>query len=142
MLGSAALLSLIHIYYVQGGHDEKAHGHADGVHRRLGEAPGQKRCFQNGGDGRLAQPPDGQRCQRDAELAGRQVGVDVRGHVAGGLGAAALLPDGVQEEDLAGRRDLRRLNTFTIDGRTAKDFDDAVSIEDIPARSRGEPSVT
>lgn len=49
------------------------------------------------------------------------------------LGAAALLPDAVQEEDLAGRRDLRRLNTFTIDGRTAKDFDDAVSIEDIPS---------
>ena len=81
-------------HYVQGGHDEEAHGHADGVHRRLGEAPGQKRCFQNGGDGRLAQPADGQRCQRDAELAGRQVGVDVRGYVAGGLGAAALLGDG------------------------------------------------
>lgn len=28
------------------------------------------------------------------ELAGRQVGVDVRGYVAGGLGAAALLGDG------------------------------------------------
>ncbi|MGI5884774.1 MAG: ribonuclease R [Candidatus Spyradocola sp.] len=49
------------------------------------------------------------------------------------LGAAAQLPDSVQESDLAGRRDLRALNTFTIDGATAKDFDDAVSIEDIPS---------
>jgi ribonuclease R len=33
------------------------------------------------------------------------------------------------EEDLAGRRDLRDLPTFTIDPSTARDFDDAVSAE-------------
>ena len=42
---------------------------------------------------------------------------------------AADLPDGVRPEDLAGREDLREKLTFTIDGSTAKDFDDAVSIE-------------
>ena len=36
------------------------------------------------------------------------------------------LPDAVRAEDLKGRRDLRRLPFVTIDGETAKDFDDAV----------------
>ena len=39
------------------------------------------------------------------------------------------MPDEVRPEDLAGREDLRDALTFTIDGATAKDFDDAVSIE-------------
>ncbi len=39
------------------------------------------------------------------------------------------MPDEVRPEDLAGREDLRDVLTFTIDGATAKDFDDAVSIE-------------
>ncbi len=36
------------------------------------------------------------------------------------------LPDAVREEDFAGRKDLRSLPLVTIDGETAKDFDDAV----------------
>ncbi|MBR1561395.1 MAG: ribonuclease R [Clostridia bacterium] len=39
------------------------------------------------------------------------------------------MPASVSAEDTAGREDLRELLTFTIDGATAKDFDDAVSIE-------------
>ncbi|MGA7985652.1 MAG: ribonuclease R, partial [Burkholderiales bacterium] len=42
------------------------------------------------------------------------------------LAAARALPEEVREEDLADRRDLRELGFVTIDGETAKDFDDAV----------------
>lgn len=42
---------------------------------------------------------------------------------------AAEMPGEVRPEDIQGREDLRELLTFTIDGATAKDFDDAVSIE-------------
>ena len=45
---------------------------------------------------------------------------------------ADILAHDVQPEDLVGREDLRELLTFTIDGSTAKDFDDAVSIERTP----------
>ncbi len=38
----------------------------------------------------------------------------------------------VSEEDIDGRVDLRDKKVFTIDGETAKDFDDAVSIEKTP----------
>ena len=40
--------------------------------------------------------------------------------------AAKAMPEGVLAEDLKGRRDLRALPLVTIDGETAKDFDDAV----------------
>jgi ribonuclease R len=45
------------------------------------------------------------------------------------------MPDGVIAEDSAGRTDLTRLPLVTIDGETAKDFDDAVYCE--PARGKG-----
>jgi ribonuclease R len=42
------------------------------------------------------------------------------------LAQAKATPDAVREEDLQGRKDLRKLSFVTIDGETAKDFDDAV----------------
>ncbi len=38
------------------------------------------------------------------------------------------IPDCVQTEDIAGRADLRHLDTVTIDGEDAKDLDDAITI--------------
>ncbi len=39
------------------------------------------------------------------------------------------IPQEVSQEDIARRRDLRDLKTFTMDGADAKDLDDAISIE-------------
>lgn len=38
------------------------------------------------------------------------------------------IPDCVTEKDLRGRRDFRQWETVTIDGETAKDFDDAITL--------------
>ncbi|WP_052464565.1 ribonuclease R [Geoalkalibacter subterraneus] len=46
------------------------------------------------------------------------------------LAAAQEIPDQVSPEEFGGREDLRELITMTIDGETAKDFDDAVSVRD------------
>ena len=62
-------------------------------------------------------------------------------------GFAATLPDevekeahrikmhGLKEADYAGRRDFRKILTFTIDPDTAKDFDDAISFKQIEKES-------
>ncbi len=42
---------------------------------------------------------------------------------------AEAFPEEVREEDLLGRRDFRDRRVVTIDGETAKDFDDAVEVE-------------
>lgn len=39
------------------------------------------------------------------------------------------LPDEVEPKDFDNRRDLRDINLITIDGKTAKDFDDAIFVE-------------
>jgi ribonuclease R len=46
--------------------------------------------------------------------------------------ACKKLPDGVTEKDRRGRVDIRDLPLVTIDGETAKDFDDAVYCEAVP----------
>lgn len=48
---------------------------------------------------------------------------------AGALAEAAALPGDPGEEEFAGRADLRDTEFVTIDGRTARDFDDAVHVE-------------
>ena len=45
------------------------------------------------------------------------------------LAEADMVDSQVRESDLAGREDLRSLNFVTIDGETAKDFDDAVAVQ-------------
>lgn len=46
------------------------------------------------------------------------------------LSEVGSLPDDPREADLEGRLDLRGRTIFTIDGEDAKDYDDAISIED------------
>ncbi len=48
------------------------------------------------------------------------------------LAEAEVLPTDPAERDFAGRQDLRALPFVTIDGETARDFDDAVCLEALP----------
>ncbi|MFN8643537.1 MAG: RNB domain-containing ribonuclease [Candidatus Binatia bacterium] len=50
--------------------------------------------------------------------------------------AAEQLPEDPADGDLAGRDDLRHLPFVTIDGETARDFDDAVCLADAPGGGR------
>jgi ribonuclease R len=43
--------------------------------------------------------------------------------------AADAIPDSITEEEIAKRKDMRKITTFTIDPHDAKDFDDALSVE-------------
>ena len=45
--------------------------------------------------------------------------------------AADKIPDEIPAEEIARREDFRRITTFTIDPRDAKDFDDALSIRSL-----------
>lgn len=42
------------------------------------------------------------------------------------------IPENISPEDRRGRTDFREWTTVTIDGKTAKDFDDAVSVKKLP----------
>ncbi len=46
--------------------------------------------------------------------------------------AAALISEKISAEEIAKRKDMRAVPTFTIDPKDAKDFDDALSIEKLP----------
>jgi ribonuclease R len=48
------------------------------------------------------------------------------------LKEAAVMPAAVRPADLAGRKDFRELDVVTIDGETARDFDDAVWVDRAP----------
>jgi ribonuclease R len=69
---------------------------------------------------------------------GMEIEIALRKHVLPHMFSSAAeqlcarLPDTVTEEDRRGRTDLTQLPLVTIDGETAKDFDDAVYCETIP----------
>ena len=49
------------------------------------------------------------------------------------LAQAEAISQEITEEQLVGREDFRNRLTITIDGETARDFDDAVSLEELPS---------
>jgi ribonuclease R len=49
------------------------------------------------------------------------------------LREAAALPDHILQQEYAGREDFRNELAVTIDGETARDFDDAVSLKKLPS---------
>jgi len=68
----------------------------------------------------------------DAQVVIRRYGLKIEFGPAA-LREAEAFPDGVADEALEGRRDLRDWASVTIDGEKAQDFDDAVSVRRIPA---------
>ena len=90
-------------------------------------------------------PPSGRAARRRGRVVERlgpiaQPGVDVlvllRHHdipepfAAAALAAAEGLPENPTPADWAGRQDLRQREIVTIDGESARDFDDAVEVEE------------
>jgi ribonuclease R len=53
-------------------------------------------------------------------------------HSEGAIAEARRLGTQVREKDIQGRIDFRKWPTVTIDGETARDFDDAISIDKLP----------
>jgi ribonuclease R len=53
-------------------------------------------------------------------------------HSAEAVGEAAQLGGEVREDDVRGRTDFRAVPTVTIDGESARDFDDAITLERLP----------
>lgn len=49
---------------------------------------------------------------------------------------AEAVPPTVSGEMMSGRSDMRQVNTFTVDGADAKDFDDAISLERVSGKGK------
>ncbi|HTI39365.1 MAG TPA: ribonuclease R [Vicinamibacterales bacterium] len=67
----------------------------------------------------------------DTEIIIRKYGINDR-HSDEAIAEAERLGARVAEKDIHGRTDFRAVTTVTIDGDTARDFDDAITIEQLP----------
>ncbi|HWK09150.1 MAG TPA: ribonuclease R, partial [Vicinamibacterales bacterium] len=67
----------------------------------------------------------------DTEIIIRKYGITDR-HSDEAIEEAKRLGSAVTDKDLRGRTDFRRVTTVTIDGETARDFDDAITIDRLP----------
>jgi ribonuclease R len=67
----------------------------------------------------------------DTAVIIRKYGLD-DAHSAAAIAEAHRLGSQVREKDIEGRTDFRKWATVTIDGETARDFDDAISIDRLP----------
>jgi len=67
----------------------------------------------------------------DTEIIIRKYNIpDVHGHEA--VADATRLGTAVKDKDIRGRTDFRSVTTVTIDGEHARDFDDAITIDELP----------
>jgi ribonuclease R len=67
----------------------------------------------------------------DTEIIIRKFGIP-DAHSPDAVAEATTMGGAVTEKDIRGRTDFRRLQTVTIDGEHARDFDDAITIEKLP----------
>jgi ribonuclease R len=67
----------------------------------------------------------------DTEIIIRKYGITDR-HSDDAIAEAVKLGSAVAEKDIRGRTDFRTVTTATIDGETARDFDDAITIDRLP----------
>jgi ribonuclease R len=67
----------------------------------------------------------------DTEIIIRKYGINDQ-HSEDAIAEAVRLGGAVSEKDTRGRTDFRKVTTVTIDGETARDFDDAITIERLP----------
>ena len=86
---------------MQRGHDEVANGHRHHGNHSFGQAEQHEQRSNESRKRRLAQPTQGKRCKRNAQLAGRQILVHVQGNFHGRLGARLALLYGELELRLA-----------------------------------------
>ena len=84
-------------HHVQRGHDEVADGHGHHADQGLGQVQHLEQRTDKSGERGLAQPAQSQRRQRDAQLTGGQVLVDVLGNVHGAFRTLLALLDGQLE---------------------------------------------
>jgi ribonuclease R len=68
----------------------------------------------------------------DNEIIIRKYGIPDE-HSEDAVAEARRIGDAVREKDLRGRTDFRSLQIVTIDGEHARDFDDAISLEQLPS---------
>ena len=67
----------------------------------------------------------------DTELIIRKFGISDE-HPGAAIAEAQKLGSQVRPRDIKGRQDFRARQTVTIDGETARDFDDAITLEKLP----------
>ena len=67
----------------------------------------------------------------DTELILRKFGI-ADDHPEAAVAEARKLGSQIRSRDIKGRQDFRALQTVTIDGETARDFDDAITLEKLP----------
>jgi len=78
---------------------------------------------------RIFNPEDSHEIKMESILSDHGFSMDFPAHV---IKQAQDLPKKITAQEISRRRDMRTVPTFTIDPKTAKDFDDAISCRTLP----------